>query len=470
MSLYFLSVHEKSFENLLILFTYVILLYFSAREIPWSNLIAFSSDNCSVMKGKHNSVLSRIRNIQPDVLDIGCISHLANLCCVAAVKQLPLPVEELLIDVYFHFSHGAKRKEEYREFLEFCDVAPLKILKHASTRWLSLEKCVNRFLQQWPALLSYFESHEDRERPGRVKRCADYLASVEMKAYFVFLSFILQPLNSFNTIFQTDATQIAILIPEMNRLLRLFMAKFVLMRVIKSSTDLTKVSFADRSAQLNDDILAVGMAMRTMLADSDDDLADSTITRIFDSVRRFYVAIVEKMVKIFPFHDAVLKDLAVLNPDPKLRDTWSPTMVRNLATRFSIVAETELSCLAEEFQDYQLSPDDDLPAVTCDSRVDTFWAEIGRKKTFVGAVRFPLLTRVMTTMSVIAHSNADSERVFSMVRKIDTESRSQLGNDTLRALLSCKINTDDPCYAFVPDKDLCKAAKVATWEYVREHQ
>ena len=271
------------------------------------NLIAFSSDNCSVMKGRHNSVLSRIRNVQPEVLDIGCICHLANLCCVYSVKQLPMPVEELLIDVYFHFNHSTKRKEQYREFLEFCDVARLKILKHASTRWLSLEKCVNRFLQQWPALLSYFESYEDRKQPGRVKRCADYLASVEMKAYFMFLSFILEPLNAFNTIFQTDATQIAILIPEMNCLLRLFMAKFVLMRAVKSATDLTKVSFADRSVQLDDDILAVGMAMRTMLADSEDDLADGTRTRIFKSVRLFYVAIVKKMVKIFPFHDTDLQ-------------------------------------------------------------------------------------------------------------------------------------------------------------------
>ena len=215
-------------------------------------------------------MLSRIKNVQPNVLAIGCICHLANLCCVHAIKQLPLPVEELLIDVLFHYS--AKRKEEYREVLEFCEVAPLKILKHANTRWLSLQRCVNRFLQQWLALLSYFESHKDRERPGRVKRCADYLASVEMKAYFMFLSFILEPLNTFNTIFQTDATQIAVLIPEMNRLLRLFMAKFVTMRVIKSAADLIKVSFADQSQQLDDDILAVGMDMRTMLADSADDL------------------------------------------------------------------------------------------------------------------------------------------------------------------------------------------------------
>ena len=145
-------------------------------------------------------------------------------------------------------------------------------------------------------------------------------------------------------------------------------------------------------------------------------------------------------------------------------------MMRNLATRFSIMADDEIEYLVEQLQGYQLSPDDDLPPVTSDSRVDTFCVETGRKKTFVGAVRFPLLTRVMTKLSVIAHSNADSECVFSMVRKIVTDSRSQLVNDTLRALLSCKINTDDPCYAFVRDKDICNVAKVATWNYVREHQ
>ena len=55
----------------------------------------------------------------------------------------------------------------------------------------------------------------------------------------------------------------------------------------------------------------------------------------------------------------------------------------NLATRFSIVADDEIEHLVEEIQDYQLSPDDDLPAVTSDSRVDMLWVEIGRKKTFV---------------------------------------------------------------------------------------
>ena len=32
------------------------------RDIPWENFSAFNSDNASVMKGKHNSVLSRIKS------------------------------------------------------------------------------------------------------------------------------------------------------------------------------------------------------------------------------------------------------------------------------------------------------------------------------------------------------------------------------------------------------------------------
>ena len=265
--------------------------------------------------------------------------------------------------------------------------------------------------------------------------------SVEMKAYFHFLSFILQQLNVFNTLFQTDATQIALLMPEMTRLLRLFMAKFIKMRTIKAVDDLTTVSSSDPSQQLDDDTIAVDMKTRTMLVDCAGDFDDATLQRFFASVRKFYVSVVDKMARIFPFNDEALKDLTVLNPDPKLRDSWNPETVRSLASRFSIVAADELDALVVEFQDYQLSAERELPAFNSDTRTNSFWAEMGKVKTFTGERRFPLLGRLMTILSVIAHSNADSERVFSMCRKIDTDARSQLGNDTLRALLSCKINS-----------------------------
>ena len=69
------------------------------------------------------------------------------------------------------------------------------------------------------------------------------------------------------------------------------------MRVIKSAEDVTTLPFVDRGQQLDNGILGV------------------------DSVRKFYVAVVNKMIKIFPFHDDVLRNLAVVNPDPALRES-----------------------------------------------------------------------------------------------------------------------------------------------------
>ncbi|KAK2185027.1 hypothetical protein NP493_247g02049 [Ridgeia piscesae] len=78
---------------------------FEAKGIPWKNVVAFISDNCNTMVGKRNSVVTKIKERNSAVFDIGCVCHLANLCTVAGVKALPVPVEDLLVDVFYHLQH-----------------------------------------------------------------------------------------------------------------------------------------------------------------------------------------------------------------------------------------------------------------------------------------------------------------------------------------------------------------------------
>ena len=66
--------------------------------------MAFESDNCSVMKGKNSGVIALIRQKNDNVLDLGCIAHLGNLCTVKAMKSLPFQVDDLLTDIYYHFN------------------------------------------------------------------------------------------------------------------------------------------------------------------------------------------------------------------------------------------------------------------------------------------------------------------------------------------------------------------------------
>jgi len=79
--------------------------------------------------------------------------------------------------------------------------------------------------------------------------------------------------------------------------------------------------------------------------------------------------------------------------------------------------------------------------------------------------RFFVLSKLAKTLLVLPNSNADSERAFSLVKKIATEFRADLNKDTLCALLSCKMNTHLHCYELKPSAVLLKNAKSATMEY-----
>lgn len=77
-------------------------------DINWSKCIAFSSDNASVMMGKNNSIYTRIAKSSPDVYPVGCACHLAHLCAKRAANQLSVDVEQLVIDLYYHFDKSSK--------------------------------------------------------------------------------------------------------------------------------------------------------------------------------------------------------------------------------------------------------------------------------------------------------------------------------------------------------------------------
>ena len=68
---------------------------------------------------------------------------------------------------------------------DFEGIAPLSIIKHCSTQWLSLKRAVKRLLTLWPALRAYFD-HE-RDTNDRAQRVADMLMKVETNLWCHFI-------------------------------------------------------------------------------------------------------------------------------------------------------------------------------------------------------------------------------------------------------------------------------------------
>ena len=75
----------------------------SGKGFDFSNLVAFMCDTTNVMKGARSGVQKLIKNDNPQVYDVGCICHLADLTVKAGMQILPIDIDQFFIDVVYFF-------------------------------------------------------------------------------------------------------------------------------------------------------------------------------------------------------------------------------------------------------------------------------------------------------------------------------------------------------------------------------
>ena len=129
------------------------------RGIGWENCVSFAADNAAVMQGLGKGVAAFLKLQQPNVYLVGCACHLIHLAAERASRELRINIEDVLVTIYYYLDKSSKRKSNLRDIQVMYDGDVRKILKMASTRWLSLGQCVNRLLERWDPLTVFF-GHE----------------------------------------------------------------------------------------------------------------------------------------------------------------------------------------------------------------------------------------------------------------------------------------------------------------------
>lgn len=67
----------------------------------------------------HERSLAKLNELQSNIIDVNCICHLLNLCVKSAIKTLPLKVDDLMVDVFYHFKHSVKHVTALQEYAKF---------------------------------------------------------------------------------------------------------------------------------------------------------------------------------------------------------------------------------------------------------------------------------------------------------------------------------------------------------------
>ena len=196
----------------------------------------------------------------------------------------------------------------------------------------------------------------------------------------------------------------------------------------------------------------------------------------YKAVKAFFVQATEYLLKWCPFQEELLTHSTWLHFEDRLEKNF--LSVEYFVMPYpAILHDVSIDLLNEQFFNYQLIEDKDIPVFVKECaglaeedphRVDILWGYLKKvKKPGTNSFEYDQLFRVAEVVMSIPHSNAGEERIFSLVSKNKTPSRSSLKSDgTLSSLITIKTHIKDP-KNWQPSKCFIEKAKKVTKIYDR---
>ena len=428
---------------------------FSNMNIPMSNIIGYSSDTTNVMFGQYNSVVQLLKSEFSYVQAVKCSCHLIHLVSSHAASKLPKSVEDLCRDVYAHFHRSSKRQDVYREFQAFYGTEPLKLLSPAQTRWLSLQECVNRILEQYVALKNYFILTANEDPSHTNDRILASLQNPFFQAYLEFLSFQLERFNAFNRLFQSERPLLHNLKIEVEGLLKAIASDFMKLSIVKKTKaeDLDPTD-VQQHVPLRQTYLGMGAttSLREIEASAQEEEVNKFLTTCKDFLIESILQIKSKFDLNAEYHDIVQclhpSNAANLNPRSLAIICQKLPYLSNAVDTNNLDVEWRLHALDEKVSE-------DLP-------FNEYWLAIRNAKIPTGEAKYPNLIKFITILFSLPFANAAVERVFSQLKLVKTDHRNSLKSTSLVSLLQSKMslkNRHVTAASLKPSKDVLQLAK-----------
>ena len=425
---------------------------FADLHVPMNNIIGYSSDTTNVMFGQFNSVVQLLKQDFPDVIAVKCSCHLVHLVSSQAALKLPKGLEDLCRDIFAHFSRSSKRQDTYEQFQQFFNVEPHQLLSPGQTRWLSLEACVNRILEQYIALQHYFVLVANEDPTHATDRIVKLLHNKFTLAYMEFLSFQLQRFNDFNRLFQGERPLLQSLKDEVEGLIKSISSDFMDVRHVKN-TNPKEIDPKNATFYLPLNELYIGVAATATVNEIKEEMSEDNVDlhNFLVNCRNFLIESIEQIQRRFDL-DAEIHDVVQCTL-PRRAASRIPvslaSVVKKLPYLSTILDINKLDC---EWRQHVFEED-----LNPDLSWEEYWMTVRNVKVSSGEPKYPNLLRFVEVVGSFPFSNAAVERVFSLLKRIKTDDRTRLKSSSLVSLIQCKLAMKNGKYnaaTYKPTKEI----------------
>jgi len=413
------------------------------KKIPITNIIGMASDNASVMIGCENWFFSRLQSEIPNVIMLNCICHSSAIIASKACEKLSESCEIFIRNVATYMSDSAKKCENLIELQEFFNVEKKNILKLLNTRWFVLHNCVIKILDNWEVLKNYFILAVTKDKSRSAEMILTQLNDNSLKAFLLFLKYSLHFLNTFNALFQSRKILIHKLFETSQQIIRQIGQNFIIPETLEYIVDLN----IDNESNIQHlDNIYVGPECENFLATLSSDCVQKIKLKCLD----FYKTAVHEMLKRLPYRDIFFKQLAFL--DPKIALFYEGrSEIKDLTYVATRIGHTDLTKLTFEWKI--------LPSVFNDTEkkelalldINKMWKKITEYRDSNGDKIFVNLELLVEAVFSLPLSNAEAERIFSIITNVKNKRRNNLSVETISAICiawSSFQTTDINCINF----------------------
>uniref|UniRef100_A0A8C7PE65 DNA (cytosine-5-)-methyltransferase n=1 Tax=Oncorhynchus mykiss TaxID=8022 RepID=A0A8C7PE65_ONCMY len=325
--------------------------------LPAANLAALYTDGNGAAS---EQICSQLRELNPNVVVLGRLYGVADASCHAGMVELSTQAQELIVDIYSHYSFCSTKNDNLKEL--FSSITSINGLTlPLTTCCLNFCMLARKVLEMWTDLISYFSScNKEDDVDEKAKLICTQLQDPQIKATFMFLNQALEPLRAFQERLhhhegsaRADLVQI---LQEASNLLRSYASSFLrpqaVVRFLKErDVSLLKTTkFHLPGPELN----VGGAAVEDFLCESSESGGEA-LQFLQKQALAFYTALTASVAEGLPLSDGVLRSMAqLLSPQGRL--TVTGKVVGELGAKLGLCSSPEeIRQLNKEFLEYQLA-------------------------------------------------------------------------------------------------------------------
>lgn len=409
--------------------------------------IGIGTDNASVMVGTLNGVHKKLESLWgKKLILVRCTCHSIQLAVSEATKILPRNLEFMIKEIYNWFSHSTLKQQQYVQlFKTIRGEDPLKILNTCDTRWLSIYSALERIVDQWDPLTQYFRNITSHEKDFTADLILNMLHDKTNFCYFLYMKKILYDVNILNKTFQGKNEPFKVI----NDLFNLI--EMVSKQILNPSSRVNVFSTSDLKSYINPQPY-LGYSVETELKKLDPVEAKNIRTRCID----FTLELIQQLKQRLPNNFELFRFIQSFSVENVLR------VIKPKLTAASIMDDFNLET---QFIDKIESQWDNITVVKWPTDILTtgnsvpFWVTVYKYKDAGGQNPFRELATLAIMILSLPISNADVERLFSIMNLVKSKIRNKMTRKTCVAILLIRYGlnlTNRDCHSFEIPSDVVK--------------